>query len=528
MGPTELSSFDRMVLAGVRDGRGPLSNYRLLVDIFEKNNDLDSAAAVLAEALARHDDETGFIRACLALAWAKQGRRTLAVTAYQESVRRSPENLGWLYQLARLHFELGDRTRAGQYLDRLLETEKKTGGRFQRRTLLTDLAQALDRADLSALIEPREEGRLAPLFRQGASSALRGDWLNIEWVLTFACNYNCSYCLQRSEKWQGKLPLPTWPELRKAADNLIALEKSHYQFFFLGGEPTLLPDLAELVRYLKKRVKNMLCGITSNGSRGAGYFSELVSRINPSGEEPIALQLAVSVHAEHFPLADLEPLVQTLSPRALVQIYLMFHPGRSEYIKAAYDKLMRLRREYSFMAYISPLRAAPDFLDYDPRYSKSDWRWLENGNLRLSQPISDFMGDSSTRPLFPQPGLFWDAVVDGQRHLAVADQPWAGRPNQMERLPEDWGLTRGLYCALGSGCLAIYPQGHCYGGQCAEARGGRHGDVYHDRFLEDNPFPFLTACGEERCDCPSNHANCKFRDRREAEAFLAGFGRTRC
>ena len=98
-------------------------------------------------------------------------------------------------------------------------------------------------------------------------------------VVTDDCNLTCSYCDEYAPG-APKIPLP---ELKRRIDKLDELGVQVYDF--LGGEPLMHPDIAELIRYVKsKRGGSNLATIITNafllGEKG-------IHDLNDAG--PIAL-----------------------------------------------------------------------------------------------------------------------------------------------------------------------------------------------------------------------------------------------
>ena len=94
----------------------------------------------------------------------------------------------------------------------------------------------------------------------------------INWKLHNVCNYSCSFCGKENnsgnERW---LPLEKYKSIvDKIAEACL---ESPFYIVYTGGEPTLYPDLIELLQYSKnKGAWNILA---SNGSRTMRWRKEL-------------------------------------------------------------------------------------------------------------------------------------------------------------------------------------------------------------------------------------------------------------
>ena len=111
----------------------------------------------------------------------------------------------------------------------------------------------------------------------------------INWKLHNVCNYSCSFCGKENnsgnERW---LSLDKY----KSIVDKIAMACSETPFYivYTGGEPTLYPELMELLHYSKsKGAWNIL---VSNGSRTMRWWKELAKIDN------ILIRLTLSYHNE--------------------------------------------------------------------------------------------------------------------------------------------------------------------------------------------------------------------------------------
>ena len=79
-------------------------------------------------------------------------------------------------------------------------------------------------------------------------------------AITYACNNNCTHCYNEKDRIVKSLPINGWKRiLKKIADLGIP------HVVFTGGEPTLIPDLIELIKFAE--ISGLITGINSNGRR---------------------------------------------------------------------------------------------------------------------------------------------------------------------------------------------------------------------------------------------------------------------
>ena len=97
-------------------------------------------------------------------------------------------------------------------------------------------------------------GRVDPLSVE-TSAPFRMDL-----ALTYSCNNRCVHCYSSSPSERAELPTRSWRRvLRRLADLGVP------NVVFTGGEPTLRPDLADLVREAERL--GLVCGLVTNGRR---------------------------------------------------------------------------------------------------------------------------------------------------------------------------------------------------------------------------------------------------------------------
>lgn len=110
----------------------------------------------------------------------------------------------------------------------------------------------------------------------------------IEWKIHNVCNHDCSFCgsihKNGSQRW---LPLEKYKQHIDALAK--ACEGSPYWVQLTGGEPTLMPKLIELIRYLK--LKGAFVSMISNGTRTLRWWKELK-------EEKLLDYLFLTYHSE--------------------------------------------------------------------------------------------------------------------------------------------------------------------------------------------------------------------------------------
>ena len=91
--------------------------------------------------------------------------------------------------------------------------------------------------------------------------------MRCEIVITRQCNFKCPYCRGIESKTVSLEEVKSWIDIINK-DGIYAIR-------FTGGEPTLHPDLLEIVKYAKKVGVTMIA-ISTNGSADISYYKKLI------------------------------------------------------------------------------------------------------------------------------------------------------------------------------------------------------------------------------------------------------------
>jgi radical SAM protein with 4Fe4S-binding SPASM domain len=98
--------------------------------------------------------------------------------------------------------------------------------------------------------------RKAALFSTPVQAPLKADI-----AVTYGCNNACSHCYNEGDRFHmASLPLKQW---RAVIDRLVEIGVPH--LIMTGGEPTLSPDLPEIIHYADQR--GPIVGMNTNGRR---------------------------------------------------------------------------------------------------------------------------------------------------------------------------------------------------------------------------------------------------------------------
>ena len=251
----------------------------------------------------------------------------------------------------------------------------------------------------------------------------------VNWKIHNVCNLNCSFCGVQHKDGSNRWFTPD--QYKEYTDKIIkaaAGEKIWIQIN--GGEPTLYPDLINLLAYIKSQGAYTI--LTSNGTRTIRWWNELK-------EAKVLDQLFLTYHSEQFP-----------NYRHFSEVVNLFHDEPVSVLSLiTHDKT---RIDQAFIAYnhlqqntgVRVLLKAMDIYDYDiySLYSPEQLEFLKKGSdigqlagkVESTVPI-DFRLNSSLR------------VINNIREEKIVES------EQLKKDQENCFL--GWECALGHKTLRI-------------------------------------------------------------------------
>lgn len=109
--------------------------------------------------------------------------------------------------------------------------------------------------------------------KRAMNSCVSSNLERTELIITSLCNFKCPYC--RGTDINGSQGHMELKEIKEVINTLASEGVQNIRFS--GGEPTIHPDIKEIVRYTKttcKGVKNI--AISTNGSRSKRFYQELI------------------------------------------------------------------------------------------------------------------------------------------------------------------------------------------------------------------------------------------------------------
>lgn len=133
----------------------------------------------------------------------------------------------------------------------------------------------------------------------------------IEWFIHNVCNNDCSFCSKEfkdgSQRWYSL------DEYKRIVDRLVTAACNEPLWIQItGGEPTLFPELLEVLEYIKS--KGVYISLISNGSRTLRWWEEL-------RKKQVIDLLNISYHSE-----------QTTDYQHIIEVINLFHDAPTEVI----------------------------------------------------------------------------------------------------------------------------------------------------------------------------------------------------
>ena len=300
----------------------------------------------------------------------------------------------------------------------------------------------------------------------------RKDFLAINWLLTNACNYRCSYCDEHIH--DGSIPpldKEVIKDFIKAITQKIAPKKVFFEFN--GGEVTYYPGIEELFKTIKD--SNSFCGIISNGSRPLKWWKENLVFLD---------SILLSFHHEFSDRDHFLNLLELIGshPKIKIHINIMMDPKNFDFC---------LETARIFKRHSTASLSLQRLLENHNKENESLYPYSEEQKLQMAQIKSEKFIGRSLKMIFKSSPIEFRGLMK----KVYADK-------KEEATPADYLITNGesrfknWSCMAGVENLAIDWDGKIYRGQCQE--GGSLGQVGQD-FDPNLVKPIL--CQRDFCYC---------------------------
>ena len=330
--------------------------------------------------------------------------------------------------------------------------------------------------------------------------------LAVNWRITDACNYRCSYCFAAESSYESNHCSLEQAEI--AIKHLASANRPSYNVTLVGGEPTAHPYLADIVRLLGNvlgdRLERII--IVTNGNFDAETLDEIRSLASR-----VSIELVVSVHLEFARAEKIASLIEGLADSVRVRFSLMLHPDLLPRAQEMLDMFCKLRESYGFEMHVRTLREPPEFAEEDHRYTDEHRRWMEQARQEFEAAVSASDAASVYLPSNPCYSFYLDRKVD-------------------RKIKEECGLVMdelreatnfeffGMTCCMGTDLISISPNGMARGAVCKLA-------LYKYNIFNENPFLHddwmqPVRCTMVRCGCDPNYCIPKFLSPKEADLYI--------
>lgn len=290
------------------------------------------------------------------------------------------------------------------------------------------------------------------------------------------CNHKCSYCFPGSN--EGTHP---WPDVNLVKKNLGVLldhykknGKTKFQFYLIGGEPTLWKDLPELCFFLKNEY-NAIINISTNGTRKLDWWQENCNAFDT---------IEISVHHEFANVDHLMSVADLLyMSNVSVVCNVLMDPDHFTKCQGIVEQLKHSRKRWPIIAKSVHFNGQTRYTEEQKEYLNSNlkripnlfwyWRTLKNPVFRTKVSVVD-----NKNKTFKVPSTSWFAFYDLNRF-------------------EGWE------CNLGVDYIEIFQDG-TISGNCRQRIYGING--YYNLYSQDFSFaPQIapTICQQRLCGCTS-------------------------
>ena len=299
----------------------------------------------------------------------------------------------------------------------------------------------------------------------------RSDVLTIEYMLGNLCNYKCSYCFPGSN--EGNYKWPNTDIVIKHLDHLlqtyIKFGKTRFEFYFIGGEPTLWKDLPKLCKHLKAHYDVKL-RISTNGSRPLDFWKNYSKCFD---------QIEVSVHHEFAKPDHIKQVCDIIYDQKINLVAnVLMNPDAFDKCKDIVEELKTSYRKWPILAKVVHFKG-------QPRYTEEQQKYFSHTLKRY-------------------PNLFWYWRIKDRETIKI----WKIEDDKKQRVNSSWFVFnnanhfKGWTCNLGVDHLSIYQDGRI-SGNCQQLIYGLPLFNFYDAdFIEKfNPEIKPTVCSKNTCEC---------------------------
>lgn len=298
--------------------------------------------------------------------------------------------------------------------------------------------------------------------------------LRIEYMLGNTCNQKCNYCFPGSN--EGDQP---WPNIDIVKTNLSHLldyytqhNKTVFNIFFVGGEPTLWKDFLELCKYLKSNY-NCILEISTNGTRSTAWWKQAAQHLD---------HINISVHHEYANIHKILKLADYLYEQGVfVNVDVLIDP-------LLYDRCVELVKQLTASKHKWPVIAKVVHYNGIVKYNNNQLRYFD-------QPIKQYPSVEWFTNTFRKPRTNITIINEDNTKIVTDSDSWITRNNL--------NFFKGWTCNLGVDHIKIFHNGTITG-NCQQIlyNKTKNYNLYHNDFVKNfDPTISPVVCSRTVCGC---------------------------
>ena len=304
------------------------------------------------------------------------------------------------------------------------------------------------------------------------------DFLRIEYMLGNICNYKCSYCFPGSNEGDA-----LWPDINITKRNLAHLlrhyqqyGKNKFQFYLVGGEPTMWKELPELAEFLKKEFDAVL-NISTNASPSLNWWNRNLKNYD---------YIEISVHHKFADVEHIKSVADLLYANDVnVVANVLMDPDHFETCQSIVKQLSIDSKPWPIIA-----KAV-----------------LYNGTTRYTDEQKQYFVQQTKRAYDPTwyQKVSREPVVGKRIWIKDLSENFVEIPNDSWFAMKDANHFQGWQCNLGVDFLAVHKDGTITG-NCRQHLWNRiiYFNLYDQFFTQEfNPSIEPTVCHQKICTCSS-------------------------
>ncbi len=302
--------------------------------------------------------------------------------------------------------------------------------------------------------------------------------LRIEYMLGNLCNHKCSYCFPGSN--EGTHPWPNINQVKQNLGHLLDHYKHHgknkFQFYLVGGEPTLWKELPELCYFLKSQYDTII-NISTNATRKLDWWQDNGGLFD---------NVEISVHHEFANINHIISVADLLYSKNINLVCnVLMDPNHFEKCQGIITELKSSKRRWGVVA-------------KSVKY---------NGQTRYTEEQKQFLKFNLKRI----PNILWyvktlkNPVLKTKSKVKYKDGTTKTVYNDNWYTLNNFNQFSGWSCNLGVDHIEIYQDG-TISGNCRQKIYNYNGyyNLYSPNFTEVfNPEIVPTTCRQLICGCTS-------------------------